>query len=161
MSIEVGDETGIIICNAISGGEPDLVASTLKIYLYAESLSPSYSNQAKIRQQSGGVSTSDKSGKRSFELSFSNLLIFPPSSGLNYTELYNAYIGALLLTMIPGARPIYIFVKNLEDDEWIVLSTERTGTATKYMKGYPTTIRPIIENGTYKFASLGWTESLY
>lgn len=115
----------------------------------------------KIKETAGGNSYSTKDGKKTHEIRLGDCYIVKYSAYTKNTEAFDAIRDQLLTLHRSGSNPLYLFVYNNIDLMYVTLSQNSSGQATKYMKGYITSMDwNLSSGGLYYLRNFQWKECL-
>lgn len=155
---DYGDNTyyNVLLSTAESSGEP----SGDVVYFLCSKVQGNFKSQNKNKKYAGGLSFSDKTGKRDEGMSLTNIVIRPYST-YTLTQSFNNIKNFLKARTKISQSPCYIWVHNSNDDDYVSLgSNSSMSSFTDYMKGYPMDFTWSLEKNVYKIPSLNFDECL-
>jgi len=159
--VTYGDPTyGIMISTAKTGTPPNETPSGDIVYLVAPEMGGTESFLQRIIDLAQGTSFGLKDGKRSATLSIQDCYVVKYAESKNTIE-FNKIHNWMKAKHREGENPIYFFVKNLTDNEYIKLGMDTSGVAINQLQGYITGYSwSIMAGNVYHIRGLKFKECL-
>jgi len=157
-----GDSTyyGVILSTDVTSDAP----SGDIVYMLSVKNEGNYTSENKIKKYAGGLSFSDKTGKREKGITISDIRIIPYST-YDSTQAFNNIVYFLQQRTKMSASPAYIWMINFNDNSptgrYVQFGTNSAVSAQyNYVKGYVKSFRWKLEKNMYYISSLEFDECL-
>ena len=147
-----GYDYGIYLSTAaaVGGGSP---AGDI-IRLAAKSVDPDIQFDPGITPFLDGLAFDVNMGERTVSITISECICYP-HGGQSMTDMFNIISDFIYSYAQKGADPIYCFIKNLNDDQYLYLSyLNQTDTNLPFILGRFTSFRPNMSKGKITIKSI-------
>lgn len=155
-----GDTAYLVRISTAQAGSPAAPSGDI-VYLIASKVSGNDAFKMKIKNIPGGMSYSNKDGKRECMVRLSDCIVTKFGAHTTNTLLMNAIKQFFQTQHKIGGSPLYLWVYNNVDSDYVALGQNAAVSAfTDYLKGYITSVDWEMVGSVYYFRSINFVECL-